>query len=564
MAEEKTEQQIIDQASTLLGAKDFSNAEKLLLEALQKDKDNIKIKELLYHTFTDWGLFFYDKADYTSAIQKFKQAEPLEIDIAEASFYIGLSLQQIGKYDEAFEYYAKVPSTDISYYRLVLRNMGLAYEGMNKPYEAIKMYEKAIELDPNNADAYNDLGIIYSDIGQYDKAIDYYSKVLEKNPQHKYAIHNIGLAYEKKGDIQKALEYFKSSDSKTDLAYAYNALGNIYLEQQKDYDKALEYYKQALVADPDYKYAIRNSGLAYQGKGEIEKALEYYEKSIDIDPEFTDAYNIIGNIYLDAKNDPDKAIEQYQKAIALDSNYKFAYYNIGLANERKGNFDKAIEYYNRTITIDPNYINGYNRLGYAYLEGKKDNDKAIEYFEKTLEKDPNNEFMLKYLDAAYERKGDIAKLIQLLSRITEQNPSNLETFRRLGIIHEQNGDAVNAVATFNKALQYTQHDDKAKSELFNEIGIVFLNKCQYDEAEKNFDEAKKYDASNVFSIHNMAFVYLKIGRYKEGLDLLHDCEKLYDEKIEQLRLAKTKQLEQSQWSNNTGRKLNPEKDRRNN
>jgi len=563
MAEEKTEQQIIDEAKNLLQAKDFGSAEKLLQDALPKDQDN-SIKNQLYRTLTEWGLFFYDKADYVLAIQKFKQAATLDIDIPEASFYIALSLQQISKYEEAFEYYAKVPATDTVYYRPALRNMGLAYESMNKPNDAIKMYEKAIEVDPNYADAYNDLGIIYNDIGKYDKAIDYYKKALEKNPEHKYATYNIGLAYEKKGDIQKALEYLKSSDSKTDLARAYNSLGNIYLEKQKDYDKALEYYMQALAANPDDKFALRNAGLAYQAKGDITKALEFYEKSIQIDPGFTDAYNSIGNIYLDAKTDPDKAIEYYHKALSLDPNYKFAFYNIGLANERKGNFDKAIEYYNKTIAIDPGYINGYNGLGYVYLEGKKDIDKAIEYFEITLEKDPNNEFMLKCLDKAYERKGDTAKLIQLLSGITEKNPSNIETFRRMGIIYEQNGDTANAVATFNKALQYSQHDDKTKSELFNEIGVVYLNKCQYDEAEKNFEESKKYDSSNVFCIHNMSSVYLKIGRYEEGLGLLNDCEKLYDKKIEQLQLAKAKQLEQSERSDSTGRKLNPEKDRRNN
>ena len=40
-------------------------------------------------------------------------------------------------------------------------------------------FEKAVELDPQNAEAHAELGAVYEDMGQIDKALEYYKKALE-------------------------------------------------------------------------------------------------------------------------------------------------------------------------------------------------------------------------------------------------------------------------------------------------------------------------------------------------------------------------------------------------
>ena len=43
-------------------------------------------------------------------------------------------------------------------------------------------YDKAIELDPNDAEAYNNRGNSYRDLGQYQRAIEDYDKAIELDP----------------------------------------------------------------------------------------------------------------------------------------------------------------------------------------------------------------------------------------------------------------------------------------------------------------------------------------------------------------------------------------------
>ena len=117
-------------------------------------------------------------------------------------------------------------------------------------------YDKVIELNPDNADAYFNRGDAYDQIGEYDKAIDDYNKAIELEPNNADAYCNRGCAYGEIGEYGKAIA---------------------------DYNKAIE-------LDPNAALPYYNRGLAYQEKGEVPKAVSDLEKCIGLstDPELTD------------------------------------------------------------------------------------------------------------------------------------------------------------------------------------------------------------------------------------------------------------------------------------
>jgi tetratricopeptide (TPR) repeat protein len=73
---------------------------------------------------------------------------------------------------------------------------------------SLENYKKAIEFDPEFADAYIALGIVYLRSGEMKGGIYCLEKALEIQPDSQLAIYNLGLAYLNSGDQQKALEYF--------------------------------------------------------------------------------------------------------------------------------------------------------------------------------------------------------------------------------------------------------------------------------------------------------------------------------------------------------------------
>ena len=63
---------------------------------------------------------------------------------------------------------------------------------------------RVVELNPTDADAYNDRGYLYRVIGEYSLAIDDLTKAVELNPNHSLAYSNRGIARLRLTDFREA------------------------------------------------------------------------------------------------------------------------------------------------------------------------------------------------------------------------------------------------------------------------------------------------------------------------------------------------------------------------
>jgi len=74
---------------------------------------------------------------------------------------------------------------------------------------ALKLYQKAAELDPGYTDVFNDLGIIYEAQSQLDRAEESYLKAINLDPYFLASYTNLALLYENKRELEKAAYYWK-------------------------------------------------------------------------------------------------------------------------------------------------------------------------------------------------------------------------------------------------------------------------------------------------------------------------------------------------------------------
>ena len=100
--------------------------------------------------------------------------------------------------------------------------------------EAIACFRKAIELDPKDAMAHNNLGDALRQKGQVDEAIACYRKAIELDPKY---------------------------------AAAHCNLGTICSIPSGDYEAAIACYRKAIELDPKYALAHYNLGNALRGQG---------------------------------------------------------------------------------------------------------------------------------------------------------------------------------------------------------------------------------------------------------------------------------------------------------
>jgi len=95
---------------------------------------------------------------------------------------------------------------------------------------AIKLYEKAVDKDPNFVEAYDDMALSYRKLGDLKNAIKYYERSIELYPDGTMAHMNLGVVYGIQKEYAKAItQYEKVQKINPEDPEGYYGLINIYL-----------------------------------------------------------------------------------------------------------------------------------------------------------------------------------------------------------------------------------------------------------------------------------------------------------------------------------------------
>lgn len=256
-------------------------------------------------------------------------------------------------YNEAvrlFNYCLKhPPATDDSLMHFL---WGSALQNMNRPEEAIEQYRNAIVINPNYAEAYNNLGNAFLDLKHPEDAIKQYIKTIDINPNNAEPYNNLGIALLNLKRPEEAIkQYRKAIDINPNVAEPYNNWG-VAIQDIKRPDEAIEHYSKAIDINPNYAEAYSNWGNALQELKRPEEAIEFYRKAITINPNNADPYNNLGIALLNLKR-PEAAIKQFRKARSINSNDAEACTNWFFALKNLKHPAEATEEHNETCVPHP-------------------------------------------------------------------------------------------------------------------------------------------------------------------------------------------------------------------
>ena len=79
--------------------------------------------------------------------------------------------------------------------------------------KARKLFNKVVDADPRNADAWNYLGFSNRKLKKFDQALNAYQEALAINPDHLGANEYLGELYLQTGELEKARERLQKLDS---------------------------------------------------------------------------------------------------------------------------------------------------------------------------------------------------------------------------------------------------------------------------------------------------------------------------------------------------------------
>ncbi|MGH9549527.1 MAG: tetratricopeptide repeat protein, partial [Terriglobales bacterium] len=211
--------------------------------------------------------------------------------------------------------------------------LGLAYLRTGYTDEAIRQTEKAIEYDPNNSMAHNQLGYIDEHLfTKVDKAAQEYQKALELNPANVRALVNLGLLEQKAGKTADAEAHFrKAIAANADDPEALLSLAKLMFVAKNDYAGAESELRKAIqVAPANWEMHSELGIVLAHDKTKYAAAEDQLRKGVELAPDKGAPHALLGAFLLNPMGRPDEAEKEYRTAIGLDSTLDAA--QVGLAN----------------------------------------------------------------------------------------------------------------------------------------------------------------------------------------------------------------------------------------
>ncbi|MFC1823267.1 tetratricopeptide repeat protein [Thermodesulfobacteriota bacterium] len=277
-------------------------------------------------------------------------------------------------------------------YPLGYVRMGLVYNLMKRPADALKSFQKALELNPFQNDALGLMVDIYVRDKKFDKALKLCEKQKQKTAEDRTNVAFIeyleGKVFMARRDTKKAQQHFKKAielDPNTPAPYM--ALAGIYM-QEKKIPRAILQYETVLNKNRNYLPACMALGTIYDRQGDKKRAESYYRKALEIKKDFGPAANNLAFILAAEGVELDEALKLALLArnkMPKDANVMDT---LGWIHYLKGGYLSAISELEESISRNPDSALANYHLGLAYYENE-DYEKAREFLERALKIDTN-------------------------------------------------------------------------------------------------------------------------------------------------------------------------------
>lgn len=191
------------------------------------------------------GVRLLQQKRYKEALDYFLKQQVHEDEYATLSYYLGICYTHVGQFDEALLYLEQVVDSDIGFLHIYQCRMIMGYiyavtdrhrlaefefnRLLEDGYESAKVYsalayvvyaqgkvapaiaflEKALKIDPENANALNSMGYILAENDiQLKTALDYCGRAVSKQPRNPSYLDSLALALWKNNDRKRAKEAF--------------------------------------------------------------------------------------------------------------------------------------------------------------------------------------------------------------------------------------------------------------------------------------------------------------------------------------------------------------------
>jgi tetratricopeptide (TPR) repeat protein/serine phosphatase RsbU (regulator of sigma subunit) len=403
-------------------------------------------------------------------------------------------------------------------------NKGYMFESVYKDADALKMFEKALDIseranyNKGRANALYRIGRSYSFQRDYTRSDEYLNQALEIAKEIKDLKIQGEVQFEQAENLRKAgkaeealvkyhntLEISQKAEDLNTMASVYTSIGGIHFAQG-NFNDAIKNYEEAKRIRIEQENPLRaafmdiNIANAYFYLAKYDVAIEYYQKALPVCEQnkynqgIAAIYNGMASIYL-TQEFYDKALENHFKQLEI--------------NKQSGNQREVGNTLNNIGIV-------YSRIATDSL----DNILGSEWQDSIIEVKSNKYYHF------FDQALDYFNQALVIREQINDRPGLAKTLNNIGNSYLYSGRLDQARDFFERSLAITEELNDA-TEISNSllrIGTIYNYKGQYDRALSYLNQSLKYAIDldikeTIKDIYlNISVVYTRLNNYEKALE----------------------------------------------
>jgi tetratricopeptide (TPR) repeat protein len=485
-----------------------------------------------YKAHYELGVVLARSGGDNEAIKELQTAVKLKPDGAEARYQLGLILER--KKDgraakeqiEAFEQLKQGTTRQSLATPWSNRANELLKQGNAKG--AVEAYQKALELEPNDAKLHFNLAIALSRLKDGMGQERELKKAIELDPGFSEAHNQRGSFLMLQGNLAEAEREFRSAiENNPQYAEALNNLGTVRGHQGKN-DEAAALFREAATDDPQYIQAYVNLGLTLAAEGKYPEAEQQFQRALSFEPNDGNALTGLGMLLGKTGRNPE-SVKTFKKLVDLYPKSSDARINLGIALGDANDLQGALQQFSEGIQLAPDSALGhFNRGRVLYALNRR--DEAKRELAEAVRLSPNYTAAL-FLLGVLEHNSPYAT--QLFQKVVELQPKNAEARSLLARNLLQEGKKDEAIAQWKLAVESDPESLPALSSLVKALAQTHNPEANDYLARLSALEQRQQITARVQQLNNFALQAANgnnwaqaIAQLKEAIDLCGQCAQI--------------------------------------
>ena len=375
--------------------------------------------------------------------------------------------------------------------------------------EAERLYRRILETAPTYVTALNNLGLIVSSV----EATALFQKALTIYPDYADAHINLGSAFQNAGNIEKAIFHYRKAVSlQPNRPNIHLVLGTLY-HGQGNFNEAAASYRRAITFNADHIEAYVNLGSVLRAQGKLDESITCYQRALALQPELPNVAVLLAAVF-QAQGKWEEAIAIYQRVLASHPDHLDAYVNLGIALRAQRKLGDAMVSYQKALTLQPDHPDVLFGLG-AILQDQGAFEEALQYYQRVRALQPTHPEVLFATGSVLHGQGKIAEAIALYEQTIALKPDHVNAHNNLGAALYNQGKIQEASAHYQEVLRF----DPTCAEVHNNIGDMKKDQKKLDEAAERYQQAIRLKPDFAIAIANLGIVYSMESNFTQAEEL---------------------------------------------